>query len=64
MALAQLPAAIEAAARLVRNDSPSIAENVRVTVAARPAATGIRSPAISGQEFYPVCRAATPNDFA
>jgi hypothetical protein len=37
MALAQLPAAIEAAAR---------------------------SPAISGQEFYPVCLAATPNDFA
>jgi hypothetical protein len=34
MALARLPAAIEAAARFMRNDRPSIAENIRVTVAA------------------------------
>jgi hypothetical protein len=40
MALAQLPAAIGAAARFVRNHNPSIAENVGVTVAALPAATG------------------------
>ena len=34
MALAQLPAAIEAAARFVRDDSPSITETVRATAAA------------------------------
>ena len=34
VALAQLPAAIEAAARFVRDDSPSITETVRATAAA------------------------------
>jgi hypothetical protein len=48
MALAQLPAAIEAAARFVRDDGSSIMETARVTVAASSVATGFWHMAVSG----------------